>query len=620
MNRALSRLVRTLAVPFLLGPSLAGTAVAQTDPGPQPTVVRDVVLGRGGERATLVLRDGRIADVLSPDAPPPPGMRVVEGEGRLALPAFVDAATRHGCATPEPVIDRDVPPDVTADAVIDMREANRKGVQPAFRARDALAIEEADGEAWRKAGFGAALVAPGGQLLAGTSVLVTTRDAAMRDVVMRPEVFAHAAFEASGDGYPSTLMGYFAQLRQLFLDARHHGELLERYAAGRPGLRPPDDAELDAGRRILSGETRVMCAAESARDVERWIRLADEFGFTVAIQGGRDAWRVADALARRGIPVVMTLDWGEEVDDPDAEEKPKGRGRGRGGRGVDPDTAPDAAPDAQEGEEGEEPAAGEKEADDEDAAWKYVEPIEVRRERRRLWVEGRDSAIRLYDAGVRIAFGTAEDEPAKLLGRVRELVEAGLDADVALAALTWSAAELLGVERLGRLEPGYDASFALWTDDPLLEEKAEVAWLFVDGYPHEFELEDEEESAPPAEGVDVTGAWELETHDPAGGTRTSALELEMDEDGSVTGTGTTTDPATEEEVAFDVEGRLAGTTLRLEATLSLGGAEVSVTLELDVDGDSLSGESRIEIPGMDLDETREVTGARRPEGSQEARR
>ena len=49
-----------------------------------------------------------------------------------------------------------------------------------LRAVEALAITKEQGEAWRKSGFGAALIAPGGELLSGASALATTRDAAMR--------------------------------------------------------------------------------------------------------------------------------------------------------------------------------------------------------------------------------------------------------------------------------------------------------------------------------------------------------------------------------------------------------------------------------------------------------
>ena len=414
--------------------ALGAIASAQAAPRPQATLVRNVHLDPSSEDAApvaLLLREGRIAAVLDAEAPPPPGVRIVDGEGALCLPAFLDAFTRTGCETPAPVKDQDAPVETSSDVRVDMRLANRKGIQPAFRAAEALAIEEKASLAWREAGFGAALVAPGGELLAGSSVLASTREAAMRDLVMRSDVFAHATFRASGDDYPTTLMGYMAQLRQFFQDARRHDELEARHAAGRPGLRPPFDLELEAGTRLLDRETRLVCAAQSHRDVERWIKLADEFGFEIAISGGRDAWRVADTLAARELPVILTLDWGEEVDDASGEDDE-----------AEEELGEEEAEEAETTEEpaleetGDEDTSTEASETEEEPVWEYEEPLGVRQARRAEWEEGRDCALRLHEAGVRFAFGTDGEKPKKLVGKVRELVEAGLPAEVALASLT----------------------------------------------------------------------------------------------------------------------------------------------------------------------------------------
>ena len=53
---------------------------------------------------------------------------------------------------------------------------------------------------------------------------------------------------------------------------------------------------------------------------------------------------------------------------------------------------------------------------------------------------------RLHEAGVRFAFGSGASTPKRLLRRVRELVVLGLPREVAMRALTTTAAELLGVE------------------------------------------------------------------------------------------------------------------------------------------------------------------------------
>ena len=290
--------------------SLLPNLAAQAAPRPQPYCIRGVSFDRAGtHKGTLVLRDGAIEAILDEAAPAPPGTRVIEGAGLICLPAFLDAYSRQGCTVPQPVKDQDLPPNEGADVGIDMRLANRKGIQPAFRAVEALAIAKELSEAWRKSGFGSALVARGGELLAGSSALASTREAAMRDLVLRDEVFAHGTFAASGGGYPNTFMGYFAQLRQFVLDSQRQVELERRRAEGRPGPRPPFDAALAVGSELVSGKRRLFVEAASSHDIERWLRLGDEFGLRLGFADAREAWEVRDVLARRGTPVVLTLDW-----------------------------------------------------------------------------------------------------------------------------------------------------------------------------------------------------------------------------------------------------------------------------------------------------------------------
>lgn len=575
---------------------------AQASARPQPYCIRGVSLDRAGTRkGTLVLRDGAIAAVLDEAAPAPPGARVIEGAGLICLPAFLDAFTRHGCAVPQPVKDQDLPPNELSDVGIDMRQANRKGIQPGFRVASVLAITKEQGEAWRKQGFGAALVAPGGELFSGTSTLATTREAAMRDVVVRNEVFAHAAFAASGPGYPSTLMGYFAQLRQFLLDSRHQSELEQRYAQGRPGLRPPFDAQLAAGDDLVAGRRALLCEANDADDIERWFRLADEFELEPNFVGGLEAWKVEQSLSRRGATVVLTLDWGKEVKDPRPKEVVQ----------ESPEVAPSGEPEAE--------SSAPSVVDAKEADWEYEEPFVVRLERRKRWEQGRDCALRLGEAGVRFVFGTANGKPAELLGHVRRLVEVGLPADAALAALTHDAAEFLGVgQRLGSIAAGHDATLVLWRSDPLTDENASPAWVFVDGFPSEFEppkkrKKGDGKAEGPTEGIDPTGTWKLEFEGDNLGVREATLTLKMEEGGSVSGTFEFANPSGGGRIDAKVEGTVSGDQLELECTVEFEEFRIESSLTATIDGEELDGESSFQPPGSSTTVRQSFSAVRKPE-------
>ncbi len=533
------------------GLALAALAPAEK---PQPVLVQNIRLTADADAssATVLIRDGRIERVHAGAFDAPVDARTIDGEGALLLPAFIDAYSFVGCATPEPRGERDKPVSTSTDVSIDMREANRKGIQPAFRVADVFDAGDAL-EAWRSNGFGALLSAPAGQLLAGQSVLVVTRDVAPRDAVLVASVFDQAGLRASGSGYPGTLMGSIAQLRQFFLDAQRYGVLSERRAEGKSGARLPYDADLLAAQDLLSHRRVVCCAVDSADDIERFVKLADAHGFDLAIAGGREAWRRAAMLAERKIPVILVPPGGDEPADPDAKDAKK----------------KDKKPSA------------------EDAPWTYTEPVAAKREKRRAWVEQRDGARVLAEAGVHIAFGTGKGKADELVEHVRKLVEAGLPREVALAALTGSAAEIVGAApSLGRIAVGADATFALWTKDPLLDKEAAVRWLFVDGYPQEFEKKDAKKGGKPDEGVDAGGVWTIEFDVPE--IPEGRLEIEMAKDGSVEGQLSGKSPGGD-PVQGDATGAVRGRSLKVSAVLTVEGARLELVFDGELDGDTWTG-------------------------------
>jgi hypothetical protein len=689
--------------------AIAGVARAQSKPRPQLYAVRNVRLSSAPEalQLTLILRDGRIAAIQDAAKELPADARVIDGAGLIALPAFLDAYSHAGTTTPTPNAERDVPPKPAADVSIDMRDANRKGVEPALRAADVFKFDREVAKRYRRFGFGAVLSAPHGQLLSGTSVLASTRDAASRDVVIVPAEFDHAGFEVPGPGYPGTLMGAVAQLRQFFLDAQRQREIELRRAAGLPSSRAPYDGDLAAIVPALLKQRRIVCEADNADDIERWIKLSDEFGFEIAISGGRDAWKRATLLSARKIPVFLTLDWGEEVDDPHAkpkndeskhseaakperaasesekaEVKPDlAKTEGAKPDATKPDSAPvqsvkpeaaraDAAkpeaakpdvakPDAAKAEAAKpdvakpdaatpdgakadaaklasvKPDAAKSASGSSDAAkitngksdanasspndskpdveWTYEQPLRVREELRRQWEERRDCALRLTEANTTFAFTTGKLGPKDLIEHVRTLVEKGLSADAAQRALTSDAAALLGVAKsMGKIEAGFDATLALWTKNPLTNKDAKLAWLFVDGFPYEFDLAASEPQGKPDEGIDASGTWTLEFDNPEA--KPATAELKMSKDGSVKGTIHYSNPSEDKESTGEFEGRVNGKKLKLSGTVRTGAFESQVEIDGDIDGDAMKGSTVWKFSGTE--DTRKFQATRKPKADE----
>ncbi len=244
-------------------------------------------------------------------------------------------------------------------------------------------------------------------------------------------------------------MGSIAHLRQAMLDAEHLKQLEAftakhggPHAALRPGAQGPGRRR--GRRRCRSGGRRT------ARDeIHRALDLAEEFGTTAVIVGGREAAKVADRLKAYKVPVVLRLSVPEEPRVPtEAEYRKK-------------------------------PAA------------ERDEPLRVLAHRKAKWKEQLATASVLAKEGIPFAFATdgvdaARDLPANL----RKIIGEGLKPDDALAALTAHAAAIAGVEkRLGTIEPGKLGHVIVMTA-PFTEERAKVKFVLLDGLKFEVKPED----------------------------------------------------------------------------------------------------------------------------------
>lgn len=462
MRRPLPRLALVLAF-VIPTPAVAQNAA---DLKPSAYAVKDarVVVEPGTvlPKATVVVRDGLIAAVGA-DVAVPADALVIDGAGLTVYPGFLDAGSPRGY---DPALRRSQggPPaadDRIADPLAATQPDNRKGMTPEFAAQTALKLDEEAVAPWRRVGFTAHLVVPEGGYLSGTSALVSLSGAVPREALLKAPVALHSRFGRVTDpGYPGALMGIVAHNRQIMLDA---GWLRRRQAAfdaaGKAGKRPAADPALEALWPALDGKLPVAFEADTADQINRALDFAAEFKLKPVIVGGRDAWKLADRLKADGVPVVLRLNL---------------------------PTAADT----------------EKEL-----------PVRVREDQERIRKEQAGCAAALHKAGVKFAFMTAgltgQRAPETFRENVRKVIAAGLPADVALAALTRDAADLLGVSaQVGRVTKGRAAHLVV-TDGDFNVAGTKYKWAFADG--NRFDLGDQ--AVPPA-GVAAEAAAETAARTP----------------------------------------------------------------------------------------------------------
>src|SRR5205814_4095826 len=85
--------------------------------------------------------------------------------------------------------------------------------------------------------------------------------------------------------------------------ARHR----EAVGDGKETSAPDADLGLEALVEVLERKRTVHFHSHRADDLMSAVRLAEEFGFELVIQHGTEGYRIADELARRKIPVSLTL-------------------------------------------------------------------------------------------------------------------------------------------------------------------------------------------------------------------------------------------------------------------------------------------------------------------------
>ncbi len=430
---------------------LAGAIAAQSPPpnGPRHidprwhALVHATLVPAPGQQvddACIVLRDGIIVAVEA-GAAAPAGARVWDCRGRFVYAGLVE---------PHLAVDAPAP---KADAAAAERGAR---VMPQRRALDGPGPDQKTREELRALGFAAAALAPKDGVFRGTAALVLLAEPSDAEgtrhlAVVRDPVYQLAAFDHRGGGYPDSLMGAVALVRQTLLDAQRHARNRAVHASHPVGAEPPPS---DEGLEALHGDGRealpLMVDCSHELDVLAAIRVAREMGRAPIVLGSGTEFRRLAAIAEDRAPLVLPLAFPEP---PDVKSL----------------------------------AAAEQVALRDLMTWEQA-PTNPRR------------AVR---AGLEVALSTHRlERRADFRERLRRALRHGLTADEALAMLTLVPARLLGAgDRLGTVEQGKLANLVV-ADGPLFAKSTRILEVWVRG---------QRQVVHDAANEAAHGAWVLES-------------------------------------------------------------------------------------------------------------
>jgi hypothetical protein len=307
-----------------------------------------------------------------------------------------------------------------------------------LRAADLIAPTDRRLNSARAEGFTTAITFPTRGIFAGQGAIVDLGGDTAGQMVVVDNAGQYVTLSTTGGfggGFPNSIMGSIAYVRQVFLDAEHYRSANQFYASHARGTPRPDyDRALEG---VLSSP-RILLPATRRIDVDRMLRFAGELHLQAVLYGLPQGYRSADLLKKADASVLVNLRWPERSRDADPEE---------------PDD---------------------------------LQVLQVRD-------NAPSTPAVLAQNGVKFAlYAGGLERRADLLRALKRAFDAGLSPEDALRAMTLSPAEIYGVaDRLGSIEPGKIANLVVTKGD-LFQEGTEVKYVFVDG----AKFEPVEEPAP----------------------------------------------------------------------------------------------------------------------------
>ncbi len=354
----------------------------------------------------IIGADGHIARVGPASSTPiPAGYRVIHGV--VATPGLVDARTVVGLAGA-----LNQPHD-------QMQLETSTAMQPELRAVDAYNARDPLVDWLRSHGITTIHTGHGpGALISGQTMIAKTRGDEVDEAVVVPEAMiavtlGEGGLAAQGKS-PGTRAKAVALLRAELLKAKDYAAK----QAGPADKRPARDLHLEALARVTNREVPLLVTAHRVPDILAALRVANEFGIKVVLDGASESYLLIDKIKAAGVPVILH---------------------------------PTMARAAEE--------TGNLSMETASVLKKAGIPFAI------------ESGYESYVPKTRVVLWEAGLAAAR-----------GLTQEQALAAITIDAARLIGVDkRVGSLESGKDGDVAIFDGDPF-EYTSHVVVVVIDGH------------------------------------------------------------------------------------------------------------------------------------------
>lgn len=255
--------------------------------------------GKDFEKGTILVENGKILDVGN-RVTIPEGAEVIDVSGMVVMPGIIDAHAHLG-----------IYEEGIGDEGEDTNEMTDP-VTPHLRAIDAVNPEDKGFEDARENGITAVLTGPGSaNVIGGEQIVIKTAGRVVDSMVVKNPAGLKVAFGENPKRVyqaqkktPSTRMATAALLRENLVKAQNYMKKLERGKED-PDKEPDRDLKMESLVRVLKGEIPLRAHAHRADDIMTAVRIAEEFNVKIVIEHCTEGHKIADELAKRGIPAVV---------------------------------------------------------------------------------------------------------------------------------------------------------------------------------------------------------------------------------------------------------------------------------------------------------------------------
>lgn len=179
-------------------------------------------------------------------------------------------------------------------------------IQPELRAFDAYNTREELVGFLRKNGITTVHTghAPGAVVSGQTMIVKTAGKTIEEAIIDSTTALAITLGSVVGQNFdtPGTRSKNVAMLRQELIKARDYAEGREQ---DDPEHRPDRDLRMEALADMLEGKIFALVTAQRSRDIMTALRLAEEFGFPLLLDGAAESYLLLDEISTAGIPVII---------------------------------------------------------------------------------------------------------------------------------------------------------------------------------------------------------------------------------------------------------------------------------------------------------------------------